>query len=304
MENLAVLLVALAIDVILGDPPNPIHPVFWLGKAISLQLRLAPRHSPRAQLAYGAAIVILTLGLLGAGAYFLLDYLREVSTPGYVVLAAFLLKSTFSIRGLDRAALKVKRALEEGDLDQARQELGSLVSRDTKGLDQSCIVSATVESASENTSDSFVAPLLCFLLLGVPGAVAYRVVNTFDAMIGYHGQYEYLGKFAARLDDVLNFIPSRISALLIVLAAYVSRKDGRRAWQTMLRDAAKTESPNAGWPMSAAAGALRTRLEKAGHYQLGDPNNPLTPGMIVSAVRLVNVVAIMWVGLCLVSSAV
>ena len=304
MEDVAVLLVALAIDAVLGDLPNPLHPVAWLGKAISLQLGLAPRHGPGAQLVCGSAIVMLTLALAASGTYFLLDYLHGISTPGYIAVAGFLLKSTFSIRGLDRAVLRVKRALDKGDLDQARQELGSLVSRDTAGLDQPHIVSATVESASENTSDSFVAPLLYFLLLGVPGAVAYRVVNTFDAMIGYHGQYEYLGKFAARLDDVLNFVPSRVSALLIVLAAYASRKDGRRAWRIMLRDAARTESPNAGWPMSAAAGALRTRLEKPGHYQLGDPNNPLTPALIGSAVRLVSVVAVMWVCLCLAVKAV
>lgn len=304
MEPVVILLLALAFDFVLGEFPNPVHPVFWVGKVISLESRLAPRHGRRAQLLYGAGIVILTVGLLAVGVYFFLDYLEGVNTPVYLLVAAFLLKSTFSIKGLRRAALRVRDFLEEGDLNRAKTQLGSLVSRDTSQLDEPQLISATVESTAENASDSFVAPLLYFLLLGVPGAVAYRVVNTFDAMIGYHGKYEYLGKVAARLDDVVNFIPSRISALLIVAAAYLLREDGKRAWRVMLRDHGRTESPNAGWPMSATAGALRTRLEKVGHYQLGDPNRPLTSGAIISAERLVNTVAIMWGWICLVSRMV
>ena len=304
MEALIILLLALAFDFVLGEFPNPMHPVFWVGKVISLELKLAPRQGRGAQLLYGAGIVILTVGLLAVGVYFFLDYLEGVNTAAYLIVAAFLLKSAFSIKGLRRAALRVKDSLEEGNLNRARIEVRTLVSRDTSQLDEPQLVSATVESTAENASDSFVAPLLYFLLLGVPGAVAYRAVNTFDAMIGYHGKYEYLGKVAARLDDVLNFIPSRISALLIVVAAYLVREDGRRAWRVMLRDHGRTESPNAGWPMSATAGALRTRLEKVGHYQLGDPNSPLTPGVIISAERLVNTVAIMWVWICLVSRVV
>jgi len=301
VEPVVILLLALTIDFVLGEFPNPVHPVFWVGQVISLELKLAPQPGRRAQLIYGAIIVILTVSLLAAGIYFLLDYLSEVNTAVYLVVAALLLKTTFSIKGLHRAALKVKGSLDEEDLGRARDAVRSLVSRDTSQLDEQQVVSATVESAAENTCDSFVAPLFYSLFLGVPGAVAYRVVNTFDAMIGYHGKYEYLGKVAARLDDVLNFIPSRISALLIVAAAYLRGQDGKRAWRTMLRDHGKTESPNAGWPMSAAAGALGTRLEKVGHYQLGDPNSPLAPGTIVSAVSLVTAVAIMWAWICLVS---
>ena len=304
MEEIVAMLLAVTTDLTLGEFPAPIHPVVWIGKVISLGLRFAPRRGRRAQLIYGMAIVIFSLALFALSAYFLLSYLHGISTWAYILAAAFLLKSAFSVKELRRAALRVKSLLDEGDLDRARTELRSLVSRDTSHLDEPYVVSATVESEAENVGDSFVAPLFYFLLLGVPGAVAYRVVNTFDAMIGYHGQYEYLGKFTARLDDVLNFIPARISALFIVLAAYLCKKDGKAAWRIMLRDGGKTESPNAGWPMSAAAGALGTRLEKVGHYQLGDPGNHLTPGMIASAVQLVSVVAIMWISLCFVSKAV
>ena len=132
-------------------------------------------------------------------------------------------------------------------------------------LPQPLLVSATVESVAENTSDSFVAPLFYFLLLGIPGAIAYRVVNTLDAMVGYHGEYEYLGKFASKLDDVLNFIPARLTALLLVVAAFLSKRSASASWRVALSDHSKTESPNAGWPMAAVAGALNVQLETVGH---------------------------------------
>jgi adenosylcobinamide-phosphate synthase len=300
MENIVILLLALAIDLTIGEYPRPLHPVVGMGKVASLGLRIAPRRGRWAQLIYGAGVVILTIALFTLLVYFLLSYLRGLNTVAYVVVAALLLKSTFSLRELRRVALGVKRFLEGGNLSRARVEMKALVSRDTRQLDEPHLVSATVESVAENTSDSFVAPLFYFLLFGLPGAIAYRVVNTLDAMIGYHGEYEYLGKFAARLDDGLNFIPARLSGLLIVAAAYLCRKDGRNAWQVMLRDHGKTESLNAGWPMSAAAGALRTQLEKVGHYRLGKPNSPLSPQLILPGVRLMEVSALFWVILCLV----
>jgi len=299
VENIIILLLALAIDLTIGEYPRPLHPVVGMGKVASLGLRVAPRRGRWAQLIYGAGVVIFTIALFALSAYFLLSYLRGLNVVAYVVVAALLLKSTFSLKELWRAALKVKHLLEERSLSRARVEMKALVSRDTSQLDEPHLVSATVESVAENTSDSFVAPLFYFLLFGVPGAIAYRVVNTLDAMIGYRGEYEYLGKFAARLDDGLNFIPARLSGLLIVAAAYLYRKDGRNAWQVMLADHGNTQSLNAGWPMSAAAGALRTQLEKVGHYSLGNANSPLSPQLILPGVRLMEVSALLWVILCL-----
>jgi adenosylcobinamide-phosphate synthase len=131
-----------------------------------------------------------------------------------------------------------------------------------------------VESVAENLSDSFVAPVVWYALLGVPGAIAYRFVNTCDAMLGYRGRYEYLGKAAARLDDVANWLPARLTALLVVAAAGLLGADARGAWRAMWQHHRRTASPNAGWPMSAAAGALGVRLEKLGHYALGHGPRP------------------------------
>ena len=287
--------IALAIDLVCGEPPRAIHPVVWIGKAISFLERGKISRRPLAQFVYGCGITLITIGLFVAPAYFMLFYLKSFSFLAYVLVGAVFFQYTFSLKELRRVALSIKGLLLKDKLDEARFELRSLVSRDTQNLPQPLLVSATVESVAENACDSFVAPLFYFLLFGVPGAIAYRVVNTLDAIIGYHGTYEYLGKFTAKLDDVLNFVPARISALLLVIAAYLCREDGRIAWRIMLRDHAKTESPNAGWTMSAVAGALRTRLEKKGCYILGDSNNPLSPQLIGSGVKLLDISALLWV---------
>jgi len=333
MPNLFILLLALLIDFLFGELPRVTHPVVWIGKVISFCERFAPsepfacfhsrqlplviarsgatkqshstqdrlreKSSARSQLVYGGAMVLLTILIFTLPVYFLLLYVSQVSPIAYIAVGALLLKPSFSFTELRQTALKIKVLLARDNLEGARARMPALVSREAQNLGKPEVVSATVESVAENTCDSIIAPLLYFLLFGVPGAVAYRVVNTSDAMIGYHGRYEYLGRFAAKLDDVLNFIPARISGLLLVIAAHLCRKDRKNAWRIMLRDHGKTESPNAGWPMSAAAGALRVRLEKVGCYSLGDTNNPLSPDLIASGVKLSEVATLLCVLFCL-----
>lgn len=299
MDALLILLLAIAIDLIFGDPPTIVHPVGWMGKLISLLEKIAPKRSPKAQFVYGVVIVITGIAVFSAPVYFLLEYLDDRYRVSDVVVGALLLKSTFSIIGLCRSALRVKKHLKGNNLSGAQTEMGALVSRNTEDLTEPLIVAATVESVAENISDSIVAPLFWFLILGVPGAIAYRVVNTFDSMIGYRGEYEYLGKFSARLDDVLNFIPARLTGLMIVMATFFSRKNTSAAWRVMVRDHSKTESPNAGWPMSAAAGALGVQLEKIGHYKLGEANNELSFHKIDAMLILMYLVTAIWVLLCL-----
>jgi len=295
MELLFVLLLALVLDILLGEPPRAIHPVVWIGKAISFLEKFAPLQGAQSRLVYGGVMVLLTIFIFASPVYLLLLYMSQVSPIAYIIVGALLLKPTFSLRELHHTALEIKTLLARDNLRGARGKIPALVSREPQSLGKSALISATVESVAENTCDSFVAPLFYFLFFGVPGAVAYRVINTWDAMIGYHKKYEYLGKFAAKLDDILNFIPARISGLLLVVAAYLSRRDGKNAWQVMLRDHGKTESPNAGWPMSAMAGALRVRLEKVGYYSLGNANNPLSPSLITSGIKLAGVSVLIWV---------
>jgi adenosylcobinamide-phosphate synthase len=294
METLFTLLLALIIDLTLGELPAVIHPVVWMGKVVSFLARGRNGRSPAAQFFHGLGVVLVTAIIFVAPVYFALSYLKGLNLVAYVVIAAVIFKTSFSLKELQRAALRVRNLLGEDKLAQARFELRSLVGRDTSKLDKGLMVSATVESVAENTCDSFVAPLFFFLLFGVPGAVAYRVINTLDAMIGHHGEFEYLGRSAARLDDAANFIPARITALLIVGAAWISKKNASAAWQAVVRDRRKTASPNAGWTMSATAGALGVQLEKVGYYKLGDNHNPLLTSTIDASLKVAMIVALIW----------
>ena len=223
--------------------------------------------------------------------YFVAAATRELSPIAYILIVGFLLKSCFAVRGLGQAASAVRERLEAGETERARTDLSALVSRDTSQLTPSSAASAAVESVAENTTDSFVAPWLAFALFGLPGALAYRAVNTLDAMIGYHGKYEYLGKASARLDDVLNFIPARLSAIIIVLASPLRAHSARRALAVMSREGSTTESPNAGLTMAAMAGALGVELEKTGHYRLGSGLRQPTTADILESVKVMHWVA-------------
>jgi adenosylcobinamide-phosphate synthase len=216
-----------------------------------------------------------------------------------LAVEAGLLTMTFSLRGLINAASEVEDALAVGDLTEARR-LASwhLVSRDTTALSEPQVAAATIESVAENISDGVVAPLFYYALGGLPAALAYRFVNTADAMLGYRDpSHEWLGKAPARLDDLANLIPARLSAALIVLAAALAGEDARTAWQVWRRDAGETASPNAGHPMSAMAGALDVELEKVGHYRLGAGGRPPASGDIRRAARLIYFVPVLIVGL-------
>ena len=294
MEIVLILVLALILDLVLGEPPNVWHPVAWLGKLMSFEIRLAPRKGKIKQLTFGIAIVIITLAAFTAAVYFLLNYLKEVNAILHIIVSAVIFKFTFSLRGLIQAATVVRKLLSQDNLAEARLNMRALVSRDTTNLDKRQVVAATVESVAENSCDSFVAPLFYFSLFGVAGAVAYRIINTFDSMIGYYGDYEHLGKFAARLDDVANFIPARIAALLIVFSAWLCRRNISQAWHIMLRDHGKTQSPNAGWTMSAIAGALEIQLEKTGHYTLGDNYQSLTLNTINASLQIITITTIIW----------
>ncbi|MFZ5480806.1 MAG: adenosylcobinamide-phosphate synthase CbiB [Myxococcota bacterium] len=257
---------ALLLDRFVGEWPNRLHPVVWMGSAIRWCTDRAPA---RGQLAYGIAIALGIPGAFAAAAWVL------VQVPyASVVLGACLLKSCFAVRALGEAGRDMQQALARGDLERARHGLRSLCSRDPSALGPRELAAGTVESLAENASDSVVAPLFWFAVAGVPGAVFYRATNTLDSMIGYHGKYEWLGKASARLDDVLNFVPARITALLLLLGGAVTGGDLHAGWRVMRRDAGKTESPNAGWPMAAMAGLLGVELEKAGCYRLGEGGAP------------------------------
>jgi adenosylcobinamide-phosphate synthase len=272
LHAVLVLGLAVAFDLTLGDPPNRWHPVAWMGRALGVGRGWLCRGAPAGLLLGGAALTLVVMAL-AAGAGALVSSLAARAGPLGWVLEAIVLKSMLSIRGLAMAARSVAEALGRGDLDEARRRLGvHLVSRPTAELDAGQVASGAIESVAENLTDALVAPALFFVVLGLPGALAYRALNTADTMLGYReGPLEYFGKVAARLDDVANLLPSRLAGLALVVAAGHRRAS---AWSVMMRDHAATASPNAGWTMSAMAGALDVTLEKPHAYRLGQGRPP------------------------------
>ena len=282
------LLLALALDLAFGEPPNRLHPTVWIGKTVALAERIAPgpHSSSTVQLAVGAVMALLVPTAWAAAAWAASFGLMQLHPLAYLVVVAALLKTTFSVRMLHRVAADIGRILSSGDVDEARRQMSALVSRDTSQLTIGQMAAGAIESVAENITDSIVGPLLAFALFGLPGALAYRAINTLDSMVGYHGRYEYLGKASARLDDIVNLVPARIAALMLWLATVaLSGMSARRAWRIMLAHRGRTESPNAGWTMAAMAGGLDVTLEKVGHYRLGDPSPEPLPAHIGMATR-------------------
>jgi len=253
------------LDLAFGEPPTRLHPVGWLGKWLDRCERVCYRDSRRS----GALALALALAPVLAAAGLAESLALALEDPWRVMVLAVLLKPSFALRGLFQAVAAVERAFD-GGLDAARARLSEIVSRDTRRLDAGGVRMAAISSLAENLSDSVLAPLFYYALFGLPGAWVYRAVNTADAMWGYTDlggvegagdprgrRYRHFGWAAARLDDLLNLVPSRLAAILIL----------PRVW-ALAGEARKTRSPNAGWPMAAMALALGVRLEKRGHYVL------------------------------------
>ncbi len=271
--------------------PNALHPVAWLGSVASAFIDRAPLAPPALAFVLGACLALA----LPCAVYALTAWLVQATSAWPIAQAAVqgvALFSSIALFGLLDAARNVQRALDAGALDEARSKLSWLCSRDPSALDASGVANGAIESLAENLSDAVVAPLCALLVFGVEGALAYRAVNTLDAMIGYHGKYEWLGKPAARLDDLANLIPARLTASWLWLAALtlpssaaVSLERGLRTWW---RDRGLTPSPNGGHPMAMAAGLLGLRLDKPGVYALGRELAAPCAGDIARAARLVR----------------
>ena len=269
-------MLAVALDLLLGDPPNRYHPVAWIGRLIALGRRWAASVPADRLVLYGAVLIVVVTITAVMGGLAAQAAAGWLPWPGSLLAQAGLLKCSFSLRSLVAAVWEVRDRLEAGDLAGAREAVGRhLVSRPIEELGEGATASAAVESLAENLNDSWVAPLCFYLVGGLPGAWAYRAVNTADAMIGYReGMLEQLGGASARLDDLLNLVPSRLAALALNAGARLGGESGSRAWDVWRRDGGSTASPNAGQTMAAMAGALGVTLEKRSHYRLGDGPAP------------------------------
>lgn len=293
-----VLLLAFALDLILPELPARIHPVVWIGKAISQLERLSASSDNRGlALTWGFCVAIALPSVTGGLAWIAALGLRELGAVPYVLGGGLLLSTTFAVAGLARAGNDVRDAMNSGCISEARLRLRSLVGRDPSALGPPLVAAAAIESVAENTTDSYIAPWMAFALLGLPGAFVYRAVNTLDSMIGYRGRYEFLGKASARLDDASNLIPARVSALLIVASGVFHGRPVRRGWTWMWRGRLLTESPNAGWTIGGMAGVLGVALEKSSHYRIGDGLHDPTAAHIGTSVRIAYTVALLGIAL-------
>lgn len=284
----SVLAVAIAIDLVFGDPPNALHPVAWLGRVARWLQTKSPTEGRAVPFVSGVALVGITVCMALVATVAMLRVAERVHPFLHFAVAVFLTKSTFALRGLVDAAHALVRAHDEGGLSAARARLSWLCSRDPSDLDAEGLANGTIESLAENLSDSVVAPLLAYVAFGLPGAVVYRTLNTLDAMVGYRGTLEWLGKPAARLDDLANLVPARLTAVLLAIAGLVLRLPLASGFTTYARDRNNTESPNAGHPMSMASGLLERRLDKPGVYVLGAGFAPPALDDVARAARLVG----------------
>lgn len=303
LESILIIGFAVLLDLRFGDPKSKLHPTAWMG---SLMARLAPAARNQNDIvekiggimvvsATAGIVLIVTFGIV-YGLSLISDYF--VSVVVSVVVGGILVKTTFAIRGMENHAKAVLDSLDANKLENARDNLSMIVKRDTSKLDQNHVISGVLESISENTVDGITGPMFYYALFGLPGAFVYRAVNTADSMMGYKTDlFKNIGWFAAKCDTVLNYIPSRLTGLVMIVAAALLQNNWKESYKIMVRDGCKTQSPNAGYPMAALAGALGAKFEKIDHYQLGNGEIQLSKQHVHSAISLMKITSLLFLGI-------
>lgn len=303
MRIIVMCIPACLLDLILGDPVWLYHPVRVMGLLITgLEkiLRKVSGENPRLLLIAGGVLWILVCGitvLIAEGVLLLAGRIHQLLAFALEVFWCYQLLAAASLR---KESMKVYEKLKEGDLTGARQAVSMIVGRDTKELTEEGVIKAAVETVAENTSDGVIAPMFYMLIGGAPFMFLYKAVNTMDSMVGYkNDRYLYFGRAAARMDDVFNFVPARISALLMTLASGLCTLNIRNAWQIYQRDRRNHASPNAAQTEAVCAGALEVRLAGNAYYfgklyekpTIGDPIRPVCKKDIPVTCRLMYVTA-------------
>ena len=295
VDSVLIFLLAFVIDAVFGEYPDRFHPTIGIGKVIAYLKPKLKNANAKIEKANGVLLALGVMLLVSVPVFLLLFWLRQSfgSIP-YIVVGAVLLKATFAVKGMGHYTKPIASALKKNDLGEARKWLHFIVRRDPNQLNERQIISAAVESIAESTTDGITAPFFFFALFGVSGAFAYRVVNTLDSMVGYKNvENKNIGWFSANLDTIANYVPARLTAYLMVAASFLLRENWRESWRILQRDKGKTASINAGWTISAMAGALGTQLEKQGYYTLGDDHG-ISPEHITKALRVMALTAVLF----------
>jgi len=295
VDSLLIFLLAFLIDMAFGEFPDSIHPTVWMGKVIAYFKPKIRSESPRVEMANGVLLGLSVILLFAVPAYLIIFLVqRFFGWIPYIVVSAIVLKSTFALKRMRQYTVPIADAIKKGNCNKARQLLPYIVRRDPTGLSERHIISAAVESIAESTTDGVTSPFFYFALFGVSGAVAYRVINTMDSMLGYKDQeHRNIGWFSASVDTIANYIPARLTAVLMTVVALFLGENWRESRRILQRDKRNTASLNAGWTLSAMAGALSVQLEKPGFYKLGDGEG-LSPTHIMRAWRIMVLTAVLF----------
>lgn len=308
MEIAFIALLAFVIDCIIGDPYTKFHPVAIMGKLIDILDKILRKDtaSEPTKLVCGFILVAILLSLSYSFTASILYLLEILHCPIWlnISIQAIILSFMISPKSLAKAGREIYQELTAHNLDTARQKVNYIVSRDANRMNEQDITRATVETVAENIVDGIISPLFFFFIGGLPLAVLYRMSNTMDAMIGYkNDKYLYFGRTAARVDDVLNFIPARITGILLIITAFCCQFNAKNALKMMLRDAKKHPSPNGGYTEATVAGALGIRLGGINYYfgresfraYMGEPLEELSAKHIEQTIRLMYAVSVLFV---------
>jgi adenosylcobinamide-phosphate synthase len=304
---IAILILAILLDLVVGDPsPNypdkfvfKLHPTVLMGKFTRKIEPYFKNPNPKTEKFLGSLLGLTVIAAFTLPVFFgLWAVFTYVSIFVYAVIGIVLLKMTICIKLETDWAKAAAKAIDESNLPEAKK-YSHFSRRESKDLNGAQMGSAVIESMSENLIDFKLSPMMSFALFGVTGAIAFRAINTLDGMVGFKTkEHINTGWFSANLDNFVNFVPTRLTALFMIAAAAILRMDAKNAWRIARRDHRKTPSRNHGWPMGAVAGALRIQLEKPGQYILGDAQEPLTGDKILGALRIRDVTIVLWGLLC------
>ncbi|MBU0694731.1 MAG: adenosylcobinamide-phosphate synthase CbiB [Candidatus Omnitrophica bacterium] len=292
------LYIALAylLDLIFGDPQWFPHPVRGIGKLIIfLERGLEGNQSKECQRVKGALLAMIVVGASGFCAYLFIEGMGRINYLFKSIAWIFLAYTTLATGDLFNHGRAVFKKIEQGNIKEAQYKLSHIVGRDTQKLSIEQIIKATIESVAESTNDGIIAPIFYLILGGPVLAIVYKSINTLDSMVGHKNErYLYFGWFSARLDDIVNFIPSRIAGFLILISSFILGKEAKNSFRIMIRDGQKCSSPNSGIPQAAMAGALGVRLGGPRWYQgkfleypyIGEEKRDVVPQLIEKSLRI------------------
>ncbi|MDR2204165.1 MAG: cobalamin biosynthesis protein [Nitrososphaerota archaeon] len=300
--GITILILSVILDLIIGDPSpwKPwkriynLHPTVWLGQLTKKIEPYFKTHNAKLEKFNGIILALIIIGIITIPTYLGLHYLYSIQVAyslqiiAYLIVAIILFKFTICIKLETDGAIAVIKALETNDINEAKK-YAHFSRRDAANLNGPQIASAVIESMVENLTDFKLSPFIYYAFFGLPGAVAFRAINTLDGMVGYKDkEHINTGWFSANLDNIINYIPSRFTTLLMIVSSAILGYDYKAAWRIAKRDHKRVQSRNHGWQMAAIAGALHIQLEKPGKYTVGDPIEVITPDKIMKSLKVRN----------------